>query len=89
MHTCRYTAYGLVEIAGFVQRRWVWLLLFSPLWGSLFINFGLGPIVSRTDDLVPIAGNVLGFLAAALAPGLLQRLWDGDRGPVQGTGGGL
>lgn len=27
-------------VQGIVQRRWVWLLLFSPLWGSLFINFG-------------------------------------------------
>eukprot|EP00878_Enallax_costatus_P019297 GHUV01020356.1.p2 GENE.GHUV01020356.1~~GHUV01020356.1.p2 ORF type:complete len:144 (+),score=32.75 GHUV01020356.1:753-1184(+) len=83
-----------IEPQGLVQRRWVWLLLFSPLWGSLFINFGLGPIVSRTDDLAPIAGNVLGFLAAAAAPWFLQRLWDGEpgdrgRGSVQGTRDGL
>jgi hypothetical protein len=69
--------------AGIVKRKWVWLLLFSPLWGSLFINFGLGPIVSRTSDLAPIAGNTLGFLAAAAAPGLLQRLWDGEQPPVK------
>ena len=27
---------------GIVQRKWVWLLVFSPLWGPLFVNFGLG-----------------------------------------------
>jgi hypothetical protein len=62
---------------GIVQRRWVWLLLFSPLWGSLFINFGLGPIVSRTSDTLPIAANTAAFLLAALSPAVLQRLWDG------------
>eukprot|EP00775_Hariotina_reticulata_P013836 gene13836-13957_t len=65
---------------GFVQRRWVWLLLFSPLWASLFINFGLGPIVTRTSDIGPIAGNVAGFLAAALAPTLVQKAWDSSGG---------
>lgn len=54
--------------AGFVQRRWVWLLIFSPLWGSLFINFGLGPIVSRTDDKGPIIANTAAFLATAFVP---------------------
>jgi hypothetical protein len=66
-----------VRLAGIVQRRWVWLLLFSPLWGSLFINFGLGPIVSRTSDTLPIAANTAAFLLAALSPAVLQRLWNG------------
>lgn len=35
--------------AGFVQRRFIWPLLFAPLWGSLFISFGIGPIVTRTE----------------------------------------
>eukprot|EP00879_Flechtneria_rotunda_P020931 GHRR01022039.1.p1 GENE.GHRR01022039.1~~GHRR01022039.1.p1 ORF type:complete len:261 (+),score=76.68 GHRR01022039.1:446-1228(+) len=67
-----------IEPQGFVQRRWVWLLLFSPLWGSLFVSFGLGPVVSRTSDLAPIAGNAAAFLGAAVTPGLLQRLWAGS-----------
>jgi hypothetical protein len=50
-----------------VQRRWVWLLLFSPLWASLYINFGLGPVVSRTSDLAPLLGNTAGFAAAVAA----------------------
>lgn len=51
--------------AGPVRRKWVWSLLFAPLWGSLIINFGIGPIVSRTSDPLPVLGNVAGFLAAA------------------------
>ena len=35
--------------AGFVQRRFVWPLLFAPLWGTLFVSFGIGPIVTRVD----------------------------------------
>ena len=53
---------------GLVKRRWIWLLLFSPLWGSLFINFGLGPIVSRTDDITPLLANTAAFLVAATLP---------------------
>lgn len=31
----------LTTLAGWVSSRWGWLLLFSPLWASLFINFGV------------------------------------------------
>ena len=48
-----------------MRRKFIWSILFFPLWGSLFINFGIGPIVSRTSDKLPLAGNVSGFLAAA------------------------
>ena len=54
-----------LEPQGFVQRRWVWALLFSPLWGSLAINFGIGPIVSRTDDPLPVVANIAAALASA------------------------
>ncbi|KAG2454964.1 hypothetical protein HYH02_000790 [Chlamydomonas schloesseri] len=63
-----------LEPQGFVQSRWVWLLLFSPVWGSLYINFGLGPIVSRTEDKLPILQNTLGFAVGAAAPYLAQVL---------------
>ncbi|EFJ48694.1 hypothetical protein VOLCADRAFT_90449 [Volvox carteri f. nagariensis] len=63
-----------LEPQGFVQRRWVWLLIFSPLWASLFINFGLGPVVSRTDDKLPVIGNCLGFALGAASPYLVQRI---------------
>ena len=52
--------------AGIVRRKWIWLLLFSPLWGTLFISFGIGPIVTRTSDRLPVLVNTAAFLAAAL-----------------------
>jgi hypothetical protein len=45
---------------------WQWALIFSPLWGILFIAFGLGPVVSRTSDWLPILRNVAGFALGAL-----------------------
>ncbi|GFR45534.1 hypothetical protein Agub_g6927 [Astrephomene gubernaculifera] len=63
-----------LEPQGIVQRRWVWLLIFSPVWGSLFVNFGLGPVLSRTDDKLPLVGNCLGFALGAAAPYLAQVL---------------
>ena len=60
-----------IEPQGFVQRQWVWALLFSPLWGTLAINFGIGPVVSRTDDIRPVIAN----LAAAAAAAALVRFY--------------
>ncbi|WP_072619243.1 TPM domain-containing protein [Spirulina major] len=40
---------------------WQWALIFSPLWGILFIAFGIGPVVTRTSDWLPIFRNVMGF----------------------------
>jgi hypothetical protein len=71
----------LLLCAGVVQRQWVWLLVFSPLWGILFINFGLGPIVSRTDDLVPVACNTAAFLLTALSFRLVPSLQKQLQGP--------
>jgi hypothetical protein len=45
---------------------WQWVLLMSPLWGILFIAFGIGPVVSRTSDWLPLLRNVLGFAIGAL-----------------------
>ena len=53
---------------------WQWVLIFSPLWGILFFAFGLGPVVTRTSDWIPLTRNVtgfaIGFLVAFLSPGL-------------------
>lgn len=46
---------------------WQWALIFSPLWGILFIAFGIGPVISRTSDWLPLVRNVAGFLIGALA----------------------
>ncbi|MEO1134711.1 MAG: TPM domain-containing protein, partial [Cyanobacteria bacterium J06639_1] len=46
--------------------NWQWALIFSPLWLILFVAFGLGPVLSRTGELLPVARNGLGFLAGVL-----------------------
>ena len=46
--------------------NWQWALLFSPLWLVLFGGFGIGPVVRRTTDWLPITRNVLGFLGGLL-----------------------
>ncbi len=43
------------------------LALLSPLWGMLFGIFGLAPIISRTNDLLPLFKNGLAFTAAGIA----------------------
>lgn len=45
---------------------WQWALIFSPLWGILFIAFGIGPVVTRTSDWLPLFRNVAGFMIGAL-----------------------
>ena len=55
---------------------WQWVLIMSPLWGILFISFGLGPVISRTSDWLPLLRNCIGFalgaLVAYLSPGFSQ-----------------
>jgi hypothetical protein len=53
--------------------EWVWVLLLSPLWLILFGIFGVAPIVTRTNDLLPLARNGLGFAAAAVAAYLIAQ----------------
>jgi hypothetical protein len=53
--------------------EWGWVLLLSPLWGLLFLVFGLGPVLTRTSDWLPISRNCLGFFAAALAAYLIAQ----------------
>jgi hypothetical protein len=45
---------------------WQWALIFAPLWGILFIAFGIGPVVSRTAEWLPLLRNVAGFVIGAL-----------------------
>ncbi|HCF27947.1 MAG TPA: methanol dehydrogenase [Cyanobacteria bacterium UBA11049] len=45
---------------------WQWALIFSPLWGILFIAFGIGPVITRTSDWLPLFRNVIGFVLGAL-----------------------
>jgi len=45
---------------------WQWALIFSPLWGILFIAFGIAPVITRTSDWLPLFRNVAGFMIGAL-----------------------
>ncbi len=45
---------------------WQWVLIISPLWGILFFAFGMGPVVSRTSDWLPLFRNIIGFALGAL-----------------------
>jgi cytochrome bd-type quinol oxidase subunit 2 len=51
---------------------WQWALIFSPLWGILFVSFGIAPVITRTNEWVPLLRNVAGFaigvLVAYLSP---------------------
>ena len=53
--------------------EWTWVLLLSPLWIILFGIFGVAPIVTRTTELLPLARNGLGFLAAAVVAYLIAQ----------------
>jgi hypothetical protein len=53
---------------------WQWALLLSPLWGILFIGFGMGPVISRTDEWLPILRNVSGFAVGLLGAYLSYQL---------------
>lgn len=47
---------------------WQWALIISPLWGILFLAFGIGPVVTRTPEFLPLLRNCTGFaLGAAVA----------------------
>lgn len=69
---------GVILGAAIIPRQegqivaWQWGLIMSPLWGILFISFGIGPVVTRTTDWLPLFRNVIGFclgvLVAYLSP---------------------
>lgn len=55
---------------------WQWALIMSPLWGILFIAFGIGPVVTRTPEFLPLLRNVIAFILGAvvafLSPSFIQ-----------------
>jgi len=68
-----------VRPSSFVTWRYGWLLVFSPLWGSLLVNFGLAPILVRTDEKLPILINLAVF-AAGVALFRASPLFAGEPG---------
>ena len=45
---------------------WQWMLIMSPLWGILFLSFGIGPVVIRTSEWLPLVRNIMGFVLGGL-----------------------
>ncbi len=66
--------------------EWTWVLLLSPLWLILYVALGLGPILTRTTDWLPLARNSLAFVAAAFAAYWIAGVTVGRR--LQQGGGG-
>ena len=46
---------------------WSWFLLLSPLWLMLFGVFGIAPVVTRTNELLPLIRNSLAFISSLIA----------------------
>jgi len=66
--------------------EWTWVLLLSPLWIILFGVFGVAPIITRTNDVLPLLRNGLGFAAAAVLAYLIAQQTLGKTRPDQGEG---
>ncbi|MEM6838217.1 MAG: TPM domain-containing protein [Cyanobacteria bacterium P01_C01_bin.120] len=62
---------------------WQWILIFSPLWGILFFAFGVGPVVTRTSDWIPLTRNIAGFAIGFLVAYLSSGLGDSDSSPSE------
>ena len=67
--------------------EWTWVLLLSPLWLILYVALGLGPILTRTSDWLPVLRNSLAFLGAAVVAYQIAGITVGRR-LSQGEGGG-
>jgi len=52
---------------------WSWLLLLSPLWLMLFGIFGLAPIITRTNEILPLLRNSVGFIGCATGGYLIAK----------------
>ncbi len=83
----------IVGFAGYPRKQgdvvaWSWVLLLSPLWVMLFVVFGLGPVVTRTSDLLPVLRNALGFLGGALAAYLIAQKTMGPPAVRDGSSSG-
>ena len=48
-----------------------WLLLLSPLWIMLFGIFGVASVLTRTNEVLPLMRNILGFIGSAIGAYLI------------------
>ena len=53
--------------------EWAWVLLLSPLWLILFGVFGVAPIITRTNEILPLLRNAMGFVGGAVAAYLIAQ----------------
>jgi hypothetical protein len=68
----------IAGIAAFPRQKdrliaWGWVLLLSPLWVILFGVFGVAPIITRTQEILPLVRNALGFLGGAIGAYLVAQ----------------
>ncbi|MFO7628676.1 MAG: TPM domain-containing protein [Prochlorococcaceae cyanobacterium] len=80
----------IVGFAGYPRQpgrrvEWAWVLLLSPLWVILFGIFGVAPIVTRTNDLLPLLRNGLGFLGGAVGAYLIAQQTVGRKRDEEGS----
>ena len=52
---------------------WGWLLLVSPLWIFLFGVFGIAPVITRTNEILPLLRNVVGFISTFIVGYLIAQ----------------
>ncbi len=58
---------------------WPWLLLLSPLWVMLFGVFGIAPVITRTNELLPLLRNGMGFIGGIIVAYLIAQVSFGDK----------
>ncbi|CAG9460312.1 unnamed protein product [Pedinophyceae sp. YPF-701] len=66
-----------IEPQGFVKRKGAFALVFAPLWGPFLVSYGLGPILSRTEDRTLVIANIAAFFAVAAIVALQDRIGRG------------
>ncbi len=70
---------GLIAGAAAVPKNsnefiaWKWLLLMSPLWIMLFGVFGIAPIITRTNEILPVSRNIVSFITCSIIAYILTR----------------
>jgi len=67
---------GCAVVPGLPREQWILTLITSivgALWFILFVAFGIGPVVTRTSELLPLFRNLIGFALGVLVAYLSPR----------------
>ncbi|MCP9774454.1 TPM domain-containing protein [Cyanobium sp. WAJ14-Wanaka] len=78
----------VVGFAGYPRKEgrrfeWGWVLLLSPLWLIMFGALGLGPILTRTTEVLPLLRNSLAFLGGIVVAYLVAQKTVGKPKPQE------